>query len=111
MNPEPRREAMEIVDIVGEEGGPFEPLPLPYRRVDVNAPPAWHPAHPRTRRRCWRHRRDREGIRAAALRPPRPPREATRPASETAEPVPPGTYHTRHLGHPARRGTFPAAPC
>jgi hypothetical protein len=36
------RETMEIVDIVGEEVGPFEPLPLPYRRVDVNAAPARH---------------------------------------------------------------------
>src|SRR5262249_52498833 len=37
-----RREPMQIVDIVGEEVGPFQPLPLPDRRVDVDAASARH---------------------------------------------------------------------
>src|SRR5690242_17378271 len=40
MDPEPRREAMQIVDIVGQEMGPFEPQPFPDRRVDIDAAPA-----------------------------------------------------------------------
>ena len=37
MNAEPRREAVQFVSIIGEQMGPFEPLPLPNRSIDVNA--------------------------------------------------------------------------
>jgi hypothetical protein len=36
MNPERGREAMKVIDIVGEQVGPFEAPPLPDRLVDVN---------------------------------------------------------------------------
>src|SRR5215471_8662171 len=36
MNPERGREAMKVIDIVGEQVGPFEAPPFPDRLVDVN---------------------------------------------------------------------------
>src|SRR5262249_47098928 len=108
VDPEPRREPMQIVDIVGEEVGPFEPLPLPDRRVDIDAAPARHLA-----RACAV---DAIGNRLAlAHRAPSPARAAARPADETAKPSA-GTYHARRLrigpGGPARNlfGRFSLSP-
>jgi hypothetical protein len=78
MDPEPRREAMQIVDIVGQEMGPFEPQPFPDRRVDIDAAPARNLA-----RACAI--RDIEPTRPGASRPLACP-VAARPADETAKP-------------------------
>src|SRR5215813_3865612 len=39
MNAEPRREAVQLVGVLGEQMGPFEPLPLPNGSIDINAAP------------------------------------------------------------------------
>src|SRR6516225_11531579 len=36
MNPERGREAMKVIDIVGEQVGPFDAPPFPDRLIDVN---------------------------------------------------------------------------
>src|ERR1700741_4901448 len=96
---------MGMVDIVAEEVGSFAPLPLPYRRVDVNAAPARHLA-----RACAVRSTDVIGKRLAlAHRAPR--LSLKRPGCRgDGRAGPAGTYHTGQLSHAARLGTFPPAP-